>query len=430
VRYFLGRRRIRPVGPVLLAAVIVGAACATAATARGAALLQRATSTSGAGACGTVPTLPPKDPAHVLSTLSAKVRFAFNGYAGSTIAKSPYLHYKAAPKPWKIGYVSGSVANGWVVASLDRYKEDLAAAAKAGFASPTPYTAYQPSVAQQSPAAELRDYQSLVAKGVNAIILTPLSGPALAQAVTAAGKKGIVTVTISGPVPSPYAVNAGVSSFLTATMPLSHILRQIGGKGNVLIMRGIPGFPQDDQEYAAATSMLARCPNVKVAAVLNGGYENSVAKTQVIQWMSSHPGTTIDAVIQDNTMTPGIIGAFEGLGQKVPPISDANAQAASLAYEAQNVSKGYRTYGTLGGGADQTDAAFRVAMRVLAGYGPKITVIPTVPVLVTPANVKQLTPPGATTNSSADGNGPKGAFAPDSFLNYFFTKKGSPLGKK
>lgn len=421
MRHFFSRHRMWKSSSVAVATVITALGCATVATQ----VAQSATK----AACGTIPKVAPKDPHHLLSTLPARVRSAFNGFSGE-ISKSAYAHYTPPKKPWKIGWVSGSLANGWVRASLDRYNADLKLGEKKGLTSATSYPAYQPSVAQQSPAAELRDYESLVAKGMNAIIITPLSGPALANAVAAAGKKGVVTVTISGPIPSPYAVNAGVSPFLNATMPLSHILKEIGGKGNVLIMRGIPGFPQDDEEYAAATKMLARCPNVKVAAVLNGGYEDSVAKTQIIQWLSAHPGTKIAAVIQDNVMTPGVISAFETLGQTVPPISDAAAQVASLAWESQHLAKGYKTYGTLGGGADQTDAAFRVALRVLSGKGPKVNDIPTVPVLVTPKNVKRITPKGASTTSSADGNGPLGSYAPNSFLNNFFTKKGQPGGLK
>ena len=84
---------------------------------------------------------------------------------------------------------------------------------------------------------------------------------------------------------SPNSININVNDY---TGPTSKVLKALpGGKGNVLIVRGVESVPVD-QDYAAADkALLAHCPNVKVVGTVVGDFNVPAAKTAVQEFLAS-----------------------------------------------------------------------------------------------------------------------------------------------
>ena len=89
--------------------------------------------------------------------------------------------------------------------------------------------------------------------------------------------------------------------------------------------------------------MLKAC-HVNIVGTVTGSFDPTIAKTQVLTFLSSHPGT-VNGVFQVSDMAPGIFSAFAQVGRKVPPVADIGAPAASLVYWKENESNGYKGTG-------------------------------------------------------------------------------------
>jgi ribose transport system substrate-binding protein len=154
-----------------------------------------------------------------------------------------------------------------------------------------------------------------------------------------------------------------------------------------------------------------------------------VAKAATLQFLSTHPGT-VDGVWEDSSMAQGVISAFEQAGRPVPPVADTSADLASLAYWLHHEKSGYK--GTANGDPAQrmAEAVFDVSMRMLEGQGVKFTDIPIVPPIITAKNLAKWVPASWSENISHTAEGPPNSWAPDKYLNQFFSKPANPENYK
>jgi len=61
-------------------------------------------------------------------------------------------------------------------------------------------------------------------------------------------------------------------------------------------------LPFDTQTYDATQKVLSKCPGIHQVGVVNGQWDPSVAKTQTLQFLATHPGK-IDAVLDSGPAT-------------------------------------------------------------------------------------------------------------------------------
>ena len=85
------------------------------------------------------------------------------------------------------------------------------------------------------------------------------------------------------------------------------------GKGNVLIVDGIPGLSIDTDILAGAQQVFKAC-EIHIVGQVTGKFDPTIAKTQVLTFLSAHPGT-INGVFQVSDMAPGIFSAFAQVGR-------------------------------------------------------------------------------------------------------------------
>jgi ABC-type sugar transport system substrate-binding protein len=370
-------------------------------------------------ACGEVPIQKPQDADNILPTLDREVQDKFNGYPGP-VRPSPWARFRGKRPPYKIGLV-GLAANSAFNVNLYRQIQVLFDQAKAqGLVTGTLQKAIDADQATETPAQQIAGFQSMVRGGVDGVLMLPLAGDAIAPAITKAGEQGVPTVVMGNTNPSPYAAVVNSPNIAAGTAKTLGILR----KGNVLIVRGIPGVPAETYGYNQIKAAISACPGVRVIGEINGNWNNATAKTAMLQYLASHP-QRIDAVLQNGIMAQGIIQAFEQAGRPVPPVTMVGAQAGELSWFKDHVRDGYKTAGSAYNGKQQADAAWRVLLRILDGKGLKVTDIPLNPALVTADNVAQFVPPGATLNTVDDPLGDVQDYAPDEYLDKVFNRPGN-----
>lgn len=372
-----------------------------------------------AGACGTLGTGTAADPDGALKGLNSEALKSFANYP-YPVAASKWQDLAAKKGPLKIGYVSIALMNDYNNNALNTTEAHVVEYSKDGVVDSTLLKGIPADAASQTPAEQIKLYNQLVDQGVDGIILGPLSGDAMADAVTAAGKKGIPTVALNTYIPSEYAISTVINPYLQGMDPAANTLKQLGGKGNVLIVRGIPGETNDAVVYPGFTKMLEGCPDMKVAGEVVGGYSNATAKAEVMKFLASHPGQ-IDMVFSGGVMGPGIISAFEQSGRPVPAISFSGLQAGDSAWW-NSKKDSYTAFGTVGSGKQTADLAWRVMIRTLTGQGPKVNSVVTPAQLITNETVGELAPAGGDLNSPGEVGETSDTLISESSMDQFFAK--------
>ena len=128
-------------------------------------------------------------------------------------------------------------------------------------------------------------------------------------------------ISLLGQATSKYAVNLQPNPIQFGYYGAAGLLTNIGkGNANVLDVDGIPGLSIDTGINIGANAVFKAC-QTDIVGNLVGEFDPTIAKTQVLTFLSAHPGT-VDGVFQVSDMAPGIFSAFSQVGRKVPPVDD------------------------------------------------------------------------------------------------------------
>ena len=405
--------------------IAVGATAAVAATVAltgtGSAVAKTANAAA-THACGYSAPVGPANPSGIYSTLSPALKSVYSSDPGALNA-SPWAHSKPVKGPWKIGYIAFAATNPYNLHVIAGLKSQFAKAKAKGLVTGSLVTNIPATITASTPEQEISAIQQMVRQGINAIIMEPIAGAPVVPAIDAAGKAGVPVILTDIPLPqTKYGVVVwSQNQYLSDAGTLGLIQ-----KGNILIVRGLAGNPNDVDLYQQKIDDLKYCPNIKVAATIYGDWDNASAKTAVSQYLAAHP-QGLDGVLQDGGMMAGTIEAFQAAGLKVPPIADDECQGGDLSWWAAHKST-YKTFGGCFNGYQGAYVFFNVALRILAGDGPKLQTIEIPAPFVTNANVSTYATPGLPLTSPLEQGGPLTTWCSDTCLNAYFNKAGTPGG--
>lgn len=364
-----------------------------------------------AGQCGTIPQQLAKDPDGVLAALGADYLKAYNGYNG-TVYKSAWSDWQPAKSSGlTVGVVLSQFSNPWQKGVYDALTAGLAKLPQVGKVVPL--------VSSDNVTDQLQQFRSLVAQKVDFIIYQPLSPDAFVAAADDAAKAGIPTLSIVNSTPTKNTINLVPNPFLQGANQAATVAKNAGGKGTVLGVHGIPGVGIDTDTFAGIKAALALCPDMTLDDSVTGQFQDAVAKTEVLKYLTSHPGKIAGAV-EPGPMTMGIISAFEQAGREVPTVGDAGAQKAALAYWRDHSE--YKGVSIAMGAAAFGDAAVRLTGKILNGDGIKVSDVVIEQPVITSETLSQWVDASWTTTTPGSAEGPAGVFAPDAYLAKLFTK--------
>jgi ribose transport system substrate-binding protein len=380
-----------------------------------------AVKTIGGITCGEDVKLDVPDPDGVLAKLPAATRAGYDNWPYQVKA-SPWANFKGKKPPWKIGLVYVPPTTQYSVDLIKQLEDEFNAAKAKGLVTGKLEKYIQQSYDTATPEQQIAAIQQMVRNGVDGIIINPIAGPPLVPAIDAAGKAGVpVVVSFNVVDQSKYAINNWAQNNSPA---VAGVLKQ-APKGNVLIVRGIPGIPVEQAYQDAAERIIKACPDAKVVGTVWGQYSNATAKAEVSKWLASHPGVKVDAVVQNGTMMAGVIQAFEQAGRTVPPISGGGCQGGELSWWLKHQAD-YKTTAMCLNGYQTAWTEFRLLERVLDGRGLKVNAVSTPVPLVTNENLAQYATPDKPLNWPGESRGDIQAWANDKTLDAFFNKPGTP----
>jgi ribose transport system substrate-binding protein len=380
-------------------------------------------SSSGGGQqqCGEDYTVPPKDASGLLSSLPQDIQDRYKTWPYD-IKPTPWKDFQGIKGPWKIGLIMFPIGSPWQADLVAQAKKEFEAAKAKGLVTGKLVTYIQPSQATATPEQQIAAIQQMVRDGVNGILVLPLAGNPLGPAIDAAGKKNVPVVILDNVVPnSDYAVNVWSQNNSPAAAGVAGIVKT----GNVLVVRGIAGNTVEQAFQDAAVANIKACPGLKIVGTVWGKWTNATAKSAVLQFLQSHPGLKIDAVVQNGIMMGGIVDAFQTAGKKVPPISDGGCQGGDLSWWLAHKDS-YQTVGVCFNGYQTAYTEFRLLLRILGGKGLLLRDIAITAPVVTNDNVDVYATEGKPLSWQGEPKGPIDAWCSQECLDAYFTQKGTP----
>ncbi len=336
------------------------------------------------------------------------------------IGPSAYRNWK--PKkgpPWTIGYASSYAGNTWRANSMDYLlKVVVPKWQKLGLIKELIVTQ-----SNLKDATQIQQMRQLVDQGVDALIICCSNPTALNATVKYAYDKGVPTFSAVGYVTSPYSVNSSTNFQVTGEVMGKWLVNEIGKKGNVLDVEGIPGTSTSDSLDRGIKIGLASSPDVKIVGDVAGMWTDQVAQTEVQKWLANHPGD-LDGVVVQSAAELGVLRALQQSGRKMVPVAIGGEEGA-LCYWRHHpkfVSAAFQGWPP----GDEIELAWNIMMRTMEGQGPKVESILASPTTLTYDDVAKLLPENCSEESDKWINVGEDRWASKAYLDKFFLRPADP----
>ena len=168
--------------------------------------------------------------------------------------------------------------------------------------------------------SELQSNQidSLVESGINLLIVAPNQLSTVSPAIDRAYDKGIPVIVFERKTDSrKYSAFVSADNYEMGHLMGEYIATQLGGKGQIMEVKGLKGSSPAEERYNGFHVALAAFPGIKVVAEIQGDWTEPTAYQAVKNWKGDM--NSIDLVFGHNDRSAiGARKAFEERGAKLP----------------------------------------------------------------------------------------------------------------
>jgi ribose transport system substrate-binding protein len=218
----------------------------------------------------------------------------------------------AAKDSYAIGVSNTVQGNGW--------REEMVCAMKAQALASGKVSKLNIAHRNTDAAGQLEDIRNLISAGVDAIVVNPADPAGINAALKEATDKGIVVVAVDQAVtePSAYVISNNQEQY--AYLGAKWLFQKMGGKGDVVYMRGAAGAPADSDRDKGFKKALAEFPDVKVVHEVFTGWQQDQGKQQILDfiatgapfngiWTSGIDNVIVDALVESQATMVPVVGA-------------------------------------------------------------------------------------------------------------------------
>jgi len=242
------------------------------------------------------------------------VRWALTLVVLAAVSITAAVTASAKPKAtYVLGVSNTLVGNGW--------REEMICAVKAQAAASGVVSKVVVANRNGGPAEQSADIRNLISAGANAIIINPSSSTALNSVIAQAAARGVKIVSVDQRVTAPQAHNVTNDQVAYGRLGAEWLFKKLGGKGNVVEMRGIAGVPADTDRHTGFQQALKKYPGIKVVKQTFTGWSFAPGGKQILDILNS--GVKVDGV-----WTSGIdytvVNAFRTAGKSYVPVVGAD----------------------------------------------------------------------------------------------------------
>ncbi len=168
---------------------------------------------------------------------------------------------------------------------------------------------------------QIADVEDLLARNVDALVVTPAAPKPVAPAIERAAQAGIPVILWSTKADTDqYTAGVFSDEVYFGQAGAEQLAKDLGGKGNVIMLRGIAGVSVDDDRYNGAKKALEASPGIKIVGEEYGDWAFEQGKAATENLLAAH--RQIDGVWSSGAeMTRGAIQAFQEAGRDLVPMS-------------------------------------------------------------------------------------------------------------
>ncbi len=359
-----------------------------------------------------------------LSNVPAKARAYYDHYwYNAPVGPNPYANWNPPAPPWQFCLNDSMLGTSWRTDLLNELKKLNAQYHAAGLTKEDVLT----TDSNNNISVQLTQFNNLSRQGCNVIVSTPSNPTGLCAGMKDAMEHGVLSITVQSPVNCPYAMNVGSNQYYGGRELADWVGKALHGKGNVLILSGVPGISTTIGLEAGSKAALAKYPGIKIVGTVYGFWNEATSKTEMVKWLATHP-QKLDGIVSYGDMA---VAADEALAQSGrPPVmqADGTNECAYIAYWHE---KKLHTLAFLAGGGSNGYEAFYVAMKMLNGAKPMTNMVWFPLPALNDASAEKLYKawPGITPTSTCWADEPDHHLVADAYINTFF-KGGKPIEPK
>lgn len=365
---------------------------------------------------GAIASAAAKRSASAPSWLPASVASSYKGFNIVPVTKNPLTGYKAPKAPWKFclaeSYTGNDFRVGPPLGSDGMLKKLVAQLQKKGLASGP----LQETDSNNDVATQLSQMNSLVSSGCQVIFTIPGSATGLCSAIQNGFNRGVITVSMGAETACKHTVAVDANEYQYAYLSAQNLAQRLKGKGNVVMINAIQGVPSAIASQQGAEAAFKAHPGIKVIGQIWGEWTPSVAKTQMLQFLSTHP-ETVNGVWQAGLMSVAATQALQQVGRPAAKVEDFAGDCAELALWHQD---GGSNFAYNEAGEPYAYMAMAAAVRILRGSQPLSNVLLFDPPVISAANLAHWYSPNMNTSSTCYPNAPGNDRVKASSLNALF----------
>jgi len=143
---------------------------------------------------------------------------------------------------------------------------------------------------------QIQQINAMVQAGAKAIVVYPISPTALNAVVKNACDKGVTIVAYDSVITEPCAYNVTIEQEEAGRVIAEWLVKKLNGKGNIVMITGVPGTSVDTLRTKAAKEVFAKNPGIKIVAEAVGMWSQAVARTELSKILATHNWDQIDGL--------------------------------------------------------------------------------------------------------------------------------------
>ena len=143
---------------------------------------------------------------------------------------------------------------------------------------------------------QIQQIDAMIQAGARAIVVYPISPTALDPVIRAACARHIVVIAYDAQVTAPCAYNVHIDQRRAGRVTAEWLAKKLNGKGNVVMMTGVPGTSVDKDRTDAAEQVFKKYPGIHIIAKGVGMWSQPVARTELSKIVATHPWNDINGL--------------------------------------------------------------------------------------------------------------------------------------
>jgi ribose transport system substrate-binding protein len=207
----------------------------------------------------------------------------------------------AQQKTWRIALSNSFIGNKWRIEMENLFK---GACKMAPYKTQVSCSVYNSG---NDVSKQTQQMSNLISQHVDAIVLNAASPTGLNGIIGQACARGILVVSYDNVVTAPCALKVNTDQFKFGQVLAQDLANRIHGKGNVIMVTGVPGTFVDEQRNKGADAVWKKYPGIKVVARYTGMWDSSTAQRNTAGQLPSLP--KIDGIWAQGG-TDGVLKAF------------------------------------------------------------------------------------------------------------------------